>query len=185
MIIRNIDGDPIKEIDESKLEDQDLREAGIFVNDLRGVDLMGAHLEGAYLKEFDLTRANFEKANLSESDLRGSKLDRVNLKGASLRGADLRRAVLYECDLTGADLTGADLTGADVSHTKDIISFSLTKHFGYAWKKEGKIIVKIGCIEHPIEYWVDNAIFIGKENGYTDYEIEIYKAQIELIQKYF
>ena len=87
-----------------------------------------------------------------------------------------------EHNLSGADLSKANLSKADLSFTC-ILSFYLGRHFGYAWKKDKTVIVKIGCEEHPIEEWLKNVEKIGTKNRYTKEEINLYKMQLELISK--
>ena len=123
----------------------------------------GANLKGAYLKGADLKGADLERANLYGADLRG----------AYLRGADLKGA-----DLKGANLYGADLEGADLYNTS-IVSFQLGKHFGYYHEN----YLKIGCIGHSLEYWLENIESIGQENGYTKEEIKAYFSMIKLIKE--
>ena len=92
----------------------------------------------------------------------------ANLKGAYLKGADLK----------GANLYGADLEGADLYNTS-IVSFQLGKHFGYYHEN----YLKIGCIGHSLEYWLENIESIGQENGYTKEEIKAYFSMIKLIKE--
>jgi len=114
------------------------------------------------------------KADLREADLR-----RADLRGANLRGANLERADLEGANLYGANLEGADLYGADLYGTS-VISFQLGKHFGFY--HEGYL--RIGCIGHDLKHWLENIESIGQKNNYTKEEIELYKAQIELIKKF-
>ena len=123
----------------------------------------GANLKGAYLKG---------------ADLKGADLERANLYGADLRGAYLREADLKGADLKGANLYGADLEGADLYNTS-IVSFQLGKHFGYYHEN----YLKIGCIGHSLEYWLENIESIGQENGYTKEEIKAYFSMIKLIKE--
>jgi carbonic anhydrase/acetyltransferase-like protein (isoleucine patch superfamily) len=44
--------------------------------------------------------------------------------------------------------------------------------------------VNIGCKQHTLEFWLDNYKEIGRESGFSETEIEIYKYQLEGIKKY-
>jgi len=114
-----------------------------------------------------------KKANLQGADLR-----RADLIGANLREADLRKADLQDADLQGADLRGADLRGANLQNT-GIITFQYNKHFAYSFND----LIKIGCEEHSIEYWLKNYRSIGKDANYSKDEIAIYGAFIKMCAK--
>ena len=117
---------------------------------------------------------------LSGANLYGADLAGANLYKANLSGADLSKA-----NLSGADLSGADLSGADLSFVEGIIGFYLGKHFGYAWKNGDNTIIKIGCKEHTLDYWVTDVSEIGKWAGYTDTEIERHTKQVKLLGEFF
>ena len=46
-------------------------------------------------------------------------------------------------------------------------------------------VLKIGCYEHPIDYWLENYGEIGKENGYSESEMEEYFQYICLAHDLF
>ena len=125
----------------------------------------GASLRGAYLIGADLERANLRGANLRDADLGCSHLERSNLIGANLRDANLR----------GAYLRGANLGGArfplQISGHKDCL----------ITEQDGKL--RIGCHVHTFEQWIRNAEKIGKAEGYSDLDIEIYRLHIKHLQK--
>ena len=116
-----------------------------------------------------------------ETNLVGANLLGANLEGANLAYADLRGADLRGANLRGADLRGADLRGANLQDVKGIISFTLGKHFGFSYKYEDTVYVRIGCEHHTLEHWLKNVETIGKSYNYMDFEIECYKAQLNLI----
>jgi len=125
------------------------------------------------------TKANLSGANLSGANLSGANLSGANLSGANLSGADLSGA-----NLRGANLSGANLSGADLSYTT-IIGFYLGQHFGYAWKKEKEIIVKIGCEEHTLKDWLKLYKQKGKSNKYDTKTIKRYHGMLKLIKATF
>ena len=102
MIIYDLDGNVLIEVDGDS-------RAGV---DLRGADLRGAYLAGAYLSYSNLAGAILRGADLTGADLPGAYIRGADLTGADLTGANLTDAILRGADLTGADLTGADLGGA-------------------------------------------------------------------------
>ena len=118
-----------------------------------------ANLIGAYL----------HKADLYEAVLRGA-----NLRGTDLRGADLRRA-----DLRRADLYGADLRGA-----KGIMSFIGEKNLLVYFYCNSEHYFKIGCKTLPYKDWLKDYKKIGKENNYTNDQIELYGTIIKTFSKY-
>jgi hypothetical protein len=128
---------------------------------LRGANLFGANLRGAYL---------------IGADLRGANLIGANLRGAYLIGADLRGA-----DLIGANLREASLRGASLEAVrgKDIVTFQAGREFAYAC--DGRI--KIGCMDRSIDEWVSSYVEVGKQQGYTDQEIERYGAFIKCVKE--
>lgn len=150
-----------------------LSEANFFEADLSNTDLSKADLSGA-----DLRKANFVRADLREADL-----SRAYLCEADFVGANLSRADLFAANLCRANLSGAHLSGANFAFVKDIFSFSLGKDFGYAWKKNKKTIVRIGCEERSLSIWLKEYKNIGKDKNYNKEEISRYYLMLQLIQK--
>jgi len=138
--------------------------------------LSGAYLNGANLNGADLSGADLNGANLNEADLSGA-----DLSGAYLNGANLNEADLSGADLNGANLNGADLSGADLNFItgKTIYTLASTKHVAF-YIKENNLVV-IGCQSHSIEFWTDNGVKIGLDNGYSNSEIELYLNWIKLM----
>ena len=128
-------------------------------------------LDGRELEFESLEGANLKYADLKGADLRGANLRGANLEGAILEGADFRNA-----DLRSADLEGANLEGAYLYNTS-ILTFSLGKHF--AFFHEGYL--KIGCMEMNIEEWVEKFEDIGRDQDYSDFEIDLYGSFIKLM----
>ena len=126
-------------------------------------------------------RADLQSANLRGTYLRGADLQSADLQSADLSGANLYRADLYRANLTGANLIRANLQSADLSEIKgkEILTFQAGKDFAYSC--DG--FIKIGCMEHPIEYWLNNFEEIGKDNDYTENEIKRYGGFIKYINK--
>ena len=132
----------------------------------------------------NLAYANLAYANLAYANLEGANLEGADLKGANLRYADLVDANLVDANLAGANLEGANLAGADLRGAKGVISFSLGRHFGFSYKYDGTVFVKIGCEHHSLEHWVSNVVSIGGSHKYTPNQIKNYKLQIDLISQY-
>ena len=104
------------------------------------------------------------------ADLRGADLSSANLYGANLSSADLSSANLYGANLRGANLYGANLTKT-IYEGKAILSFQYKKHIAYFF---GMNEITIGCHKHSIKEWLANFQEIGKQNGYTQQEIDKY-----------
>ena len=117
-------------------------------------------------------RVLLERSILAGADLRGA-----SLRGADLRDVDLQGANLCGADLCGANLQGAHLDGANLRHIKGkiIYSFSASKHFAYMCDD----IIKIGCENHPIDYWLAHYKEIGTEARYSKEEIKTYGKWIK------
>lgn len=120
-------------------------------------------------------RANLSGANLSRAALSGANLSRADLSGAYLSRADLSGANLSGADLSGANLLGADLSGADLSNTilnnKILVTFQFKKHPTFY---SGLDEITIGCKKYTIETWLHNYEVFGKNENYSEEEIEKY-----------
>ena len=114
------------------------------------------------------------KANLYEA----------NLYGANLYGANLRKANLYGANLYGANLYGADLYGADLSGAKGIMSFIGENDLLVYFYCNNEHYFKIGCKTLPYKDWLKDYKKIGKENKYTNDQIELYGIIIKTFSKY-
>lgn len=133
-----------------------------------------AHFDSTNLSRADLFRVNLSKGNLY----------RVKLSGATLVEADLSGASLFGVDLSKANLQGADLTGADLSEAKGVLGFYLGKDFGYCWVNSRKQkIVKIGCEEKPLKYWLKKYKALGEKHKYSKEEVKLYGQMLKLLQK--
>jgi len=155
------------------LEGANLRGAYLRGADLRSADLEGANLRGAYLRG-----AYLEGADLEGADLRSADLEGANLRGANLRGAYLEGAYLRGAYLRGAYLEGAYLRGADLED-KIYLNIKGSKHELYCIGNQ----IQIGCIVQPIEKWECNYKEKGKNNDYTEKEIEEYYNYIQICKK--
>jgi len=151
----------------------DLSGANLSGANLTGADLSGADLSGANLSGANLFKVNLSWANLSWANLFGADLSEANLYGACLFGANLTKANLSKTNLSGADLSQANLTFTSV------YSFTLGKNFGYYFNG----VVKIGCIELPLEQWLKDYKKIGRENNYTEQDIENYGNMLKFLKE--
>ena len=81
-----------------------------------------------------------------------------------------------DTDLSGADLSHADLSYADLSYAigDEYSLFYGGKHSGWATCSH----VGVGCEMHTHAEWRKRFVEIGKENEYTDEEIERYRQWI-------
>lgn len=133
-------------------------------------------------RTFDtLDGANLSGANLYKANLSGANLYKANLDGTNLSRANLGVANLYRANLSGANLYGANLRGADLSHCKGVIGFYLGEHFGFMSLHNQ--YVKIGCVGHPLDYWLENYRGIGTNNKYSDEMIRRYGIQLRALKE--
>ena len=101
-----------------------------------------------------------KKADLSYADLRY----------AELRSANLRYANLSSANLSYANLSYADLISAN------LLTFQYQQHQAYC---TGERLI-IGSLDKPLVEWVSDFENIGKDNGYTDLQIEMYGVFISM-----
>jgi uncharacterized protein YjbI with pentapeptide repeats len=148
--------------------------------DLRYANLGGADLRYANLGGADLRGADLGGAHLFGANLGGANLGGANLGGADLFGADLFGANLGGANLGGANLGGARLFGANLGGAKGLEKFPVQiaghKHF-VSTTQDGRL--QIGCEVHTFEQWAEIARELGKANGYSDRDVEIYKLHIK------
>ena len=115
-------------------------------------------------------------------NLSGKVICTVNsnsLVGANLEGAYLRRA-----NLRGANLRGANLRGANLTNTKGVLTFNGERHLLIYYKYKKQHYFQIGCVNETRENLLKNFEKIGKSNGYTKSEIELYGTIIKTFSKY-
>ena len=130
------------------------------------------NLDGDVLKEVE--GETLVRCDLPKADLFGAYLSEADLAGANLTEANFREA----------NLSGATLRGANLSFTC-VFGFYAGKHFGYAWKKEKEIVVRIGCFEYSLSEWIENYEKIGKKNDYSEEEIKRYGTLFNWIKDNF
>jgi hypothetical protein len=146
--------------------------------------LSGANLSGADLAGADLRGTNLSRADLSEANLSGANLSRANLSGADLSGAYLSRANLFGANLfganlSGANLSGADLSGADLLNAKNELGIIKSPiKLDFCFNKHTAVyfggMIRIGCENYPLSYWLQNYEKIGLKHNYTLEEIKAY-----------
>lgn len=107
------------------------------------------------------------------------------VKGYEIKpNANLYRANLDGANLDGANLRGADLRGADLRGAKGIMSFIGEKDLLVYFYHDNEHYFKIGCKTLPYKDWLKDYKKIGKENKYTNNQIELYGTVIETFSKY-
>jgi hypothetical protein len=136
---------------------------------LSDAKLIGADLSRADLSRADLSRANLSWADLSVANLSWADLSRANLSWADLSGADLRRAKLSGAIIDDEGTT-IDKAPIRIQGSYHPITVYLRSH------------VRIGCICNPIEWWLENNVRAGEENGYSTDQISEYRQYIEFIE---
>ena len=104
-----------------------------------------------------------------------SKGKKADLRSADLRSADLRSANLSYANLRSANLRYADLSSANLS-SANLLTFQYQQHQAYC---TGERLI-IGCFDKPLAEWVSDFENIGKDNGYTDMQIEMYGVFISM-----
>jgi len=127
----NLDG---ADLEESNLENCQLKNVILSSANLEGATLTGSNLEQvnlvnanlssadvsqAILRNAKLTNANlynasFASANLEEATLKGANLYSASLAGANMRQVDCTNAILTEANLSDTRLEGADLQGVNL-----------------------------------------------------------------------
>jgi Pentapeptide repeats (8 copies) len=128
-------------------------------------------VELAIKRGVNLRDANLSEMNLCNADLRGADLRNANLEDADLRGANLSGANLENADLSGANLRDANLGNNRI--------FSIYGHTDPLVYVNGAL--QIGCERHTLAEWREKYRQIGKQNGYSALDTEIYKLHIEHI----
>jgi len=149
-----------------------------------GANLRGAYLRGAYLEGANLRGAYLEGANLRGAYLRGAYLEGANLEGANLEGANLRGAYLEGANLRGAYLEGANLRGAYLPEGMAILQIHGSMHGIVALKTPNGIEVRIGCEHHPLGWWQEHYQATGRQNDYTQSQIEEYGRHLAYIAEW-
>lgn len=169
--LSNSDGGEKADLSGADLRGYNLSGVDLRGADLSGVDLSGADLRCANLVGANLRGANLSGANLTGANLRGTILTGANLTGANLTGANLSRAILHGANLSGADLTDTNLNRAG----GPFVTFQFGKHLAVFAGGHGSI----GCVCMTYQDWIDQGEMIGKENNYTDEEIQRYMRWIK------
>jgi hypothetical protein len=146
-------------------------------------------LEDAVAKEIDLYRASLvgarlDGARLVGASLVGARLDGASLVGARLDGARLDGASLVGARLVGARLDGARLVGASLVGASGLEKFPIQigGHKHWLITTPGGDL-QIGCHVYGFAEWKRHAEKIGKSEGYSALDVEIYKLHIEHIEK--
>ena len=97
----------------------------------------------------------------------------VRTRGSNLCGADLCGADLCGADLRSANLCGSDLCGAK----QHVCRIQGRRHEINAINDD----VRIGCIRHPLAYWLEHFREIGEKEKYTKFEIAEYGLHLQHI----
>jgi hypothetical protein len=115
------------------------------------------------------------RADLSGADLIGANLSHADLIGANLIGANLSHANLIGANLIGANLIGANLIGAK----NVILQFIASRH-------QVNVIdnmVRIGCQNHDLQWWLENYQAVCQSERYTEKEIAEYGMILDHIKR--
>ena len=94
----------------------------------------------------------------------------ANLSRANLSWANLSRANLSWANLSGDNLSGANLRFASLSGA-NLLIFQFNRNVAY-YQFDG--MIRIGCEYHSTQHWFDNYELIGRSNGYSELEIQLY-----------
>jgi len=129
--------------------------------------------------ETETLKLAVEAAYKSGAYLGGANLEGANLEGANLGGANLEGANLEGANLRGANLGGANLGGAN-GLEKFPIQIGGHKHW-LCTTPDGQL--QIGCHVYSFEDWQEHAEAIGRKEGYSPIDVEIYKLHIDYILK--
>ena len=144
-------------------------------------NLSSANLSSANLRYADLSSANLRYANLRYANLSSADLSYADLSYANLSSADLRYADLSSANLRYANLRYADLSSANLRYA-NLVVFQFQRHWAY-FTFDGAL--RIGCVIMPISEWEIGFKEIGKENKYTDLQIEMYGDFIKSVSDKF
>jgi hypothetical protein len=159
----------------------------------KDIDLSRVDFRGENLYAVNFQGADFSRANLSGADLRYANLEGANLREANLEGANLSWAYFSGTNLEGANLEGANLSGVDLSGVDfwRVQGISVTQEKGskdlLVFIKYGKNLEKkqlqIGCLIHPLEFWLKNYKKIGLGYRYSKKEIQEYLLYIQIFSE--
>jgi Pentapeptide repeats (8 copies) len=121
------------------------------------------------------------KSRWSEAVLFSLETESLKLaaEAAVKEGANLEGAYLVGANLEGANLEGAYLVGAN-GLEKFPLQVGGHKHW-LCTTQDGKL--QIGCHIYTFEDWQEHAEAIGRKEGYSPLDIEIYKLHIEHLKK--
>jgi len=90
------------------------------------------------------------------------------------------RANLSDADLSDANLSGANLSRANLIDAKNVIlQFIASRH-------QVNVIdnmVRIGCQNHDLQWWLENYQAVGKNKSYTETQIAEYGMILDHIKR--
>lgn len=80
----------------------------------------------------------------------------------------------------GGEMRGGVMHGGEIEVS--MLQIQGTRHFCYASPTENgeSIWLGIGCMFHPIEWWIEKFESVGKSKGYPTEQIAEYKLYIDL-----
>ena len=168
---------------------KNLQHSNLALTNLHSANLYSANLHSANLYSANLHSANLHSANLYSANLHSADLYSANLHSADLRWANLHSATLHSANLTLADLYSANLhstnlSSADLRWARGVFTFLGEKNLLIYYKHSNKYKIQVGCINETLEYMQKNFKAIGKGNGYTEDEIDLYGNIISVFSKY-
>ena len=157
-----------------------------------GANLCGAYLSGAYLSGANLSGADLGGADLSGTNLSGANLSGADLGGAYLGGAYLKSANLSNADLSDTNLIGANLSNAYLGGSGAYFSgakggpfpiFITSDQYGFQQANADGSVLRSGCIEKPLDWWVENIRRTAERHNYTPRQVDEYEVFVEMFAK--
>jgi hypothetical protein len=161
--------------------------ASLIYANLHKADMNGANLNGTDIAGTNLYMASLIGANLYDANLNGANLNSANLEGANLRDSSLNNANLDFAILSNADLKNACLSNISFNDcTKfdfKILSIHGSRDKLILIKNKNVYMLYIGCYGYTLDHWKKYYKFIGRQNRYTEKEIEEYYGHILHLEK--
>ena len=97
----------------------------------------------------------------------------------------LEAAVKSDADLGGVDLSGAYLSGTNLSGAKGgpFPIFITSDQYGFQQANADGSVLRSGCIEKPLDWWVENIRRTAERHNYTPRQVDEYEVFVEMFAK--